>query len=133
MTQNPSGHIQPQDPCWSHKELEVFKSLGVPKERRERTYLAAYLSYWLCIFALPETGEKLIHSSTFEAAGLMAFGTIFSLAVHVLATFTMALMGLLQLRSPPIHGSFFPDTISMDVSPIISRLTMSYYLPLRAL
>lgn len=47
-TQNPSGQIHPQDLCWSHAELDIFRRLGVPKEKRESTYLAAYLS---CCYA----------------------------------------------------------------------------------
>lgn len=107
-TQNPSGRIQPQDPCWSREELEVFKSLGVPKERRESTYLAAYLSCWLCVFALPETGEKIIRPGTFEAASLMASGTTFSLAIPVLASIYHGLNGLTMAAKPSHSRSFFP-------------------------
>ena len=40
---NPSGQIQTQEVCWSRDELSVFKSPRVPKEKRERTYLATFL------------------------------------------------------------------------------------------
>ena len=106
--QNSSGQIQPQDPCWSRDELEVFKSLGVPKEMRECTYLEAYLSCWLCAFVLPEIGEKLIHPGTFEATSLMASGTIFSLAVSVLASIYHGLNGLTTAAKPSHSRSFFP-------------------------
>jgi len=106
-TQNASDQIQPQDPCWSHDELEVFKNLGVPKDRRESTYLAAYLSCWLCVFALPKTGEKFIHLDTFEADSLMASSTIFSLVVPVLASIYHGLNGITTVVMPYHSRSFF--------------------------
>jgi len=44
-TPNPSGQIETQKIYWSKDELSVFKSLGVFEEKRESTYLAAFLSY----------------------------------------------------------------------------------------
>jgi len=93
---NPSGPIQSCEVYWSQDELDVFRGLGVPKEKRESTYLAAYLSCWLCVFALPETKDWLIHPETFETASLMASGCKFSLAlaVPVLASLYHGLNGI---------------------------------------
>ena len=56
-TENPSGQIQSCEVCWTQEELDIFRGLGVLNEKRESTYLAAFLSCWLCDFALPETGD----------------------------------------------------------------------------
>jgi len=40
-THNLSGHIQAHEIYWNQDEMDVFKGLGVPKEKRESTYLAA--------------------------------------------------------------------------------------------
>ena len=87
--------------------MDVFRSLGVPKEKRESTYLAAFLSCWLCAFVLPETGEKFIHPRTCEVTSLMASGTTFSLAIHVLANIYRGLNGITKTAKPSHSRSFF--------------------------
>ena len=106
---NPSGPIQSCEVYWSQDELDVFRGLGVPKEKRESTYLAAYLSCWLCVFALPETKDWLIHPETFETASLMASGCKFSLAlaVPVLASLYHGLNGIAYAVKPSYSRSFF--------------------------
>lgn len=107
-TQNHSGQNQSQELCWSRDKLDVFKSLGVPKDTRESTYLAAFLSCWLCAFVLPETGEKFIRSGTFKVASLMAFATAFSLTILVLASIYRNLNGITKAAKPSHLRSFFP-------------------------
>jgi len=80
--------------------LEVFRSLGVPKEKRKSTYLVAFLSCRLCIFVLPKTEEKFIHPGTFEVANMMASGTTFSLAIPVLATIYHGLNRITKAAKP---------------------------------
>ena len=69
---------------WNQEESVVFDALEVPDDRRGNTYLAAFLSCWLCTFALPEAEKGFIRPSTFEVASNMAAGCTFSLAVPVL-------------------------------------------------
>jgi len=102
--QNLSGQIQPHD----RDELEVFRRLGVPKEKRESTYLAAFLSCWLCVFVLPEIGEKFIRPSTFEVASMMVSGTTFSMAVPMLASIYHGLNGITKAVKPSHSWSFLP-------------------------
>ena len=43
----------------------------IPDNRGGITYLAAFLSYWLCNFALPEDEKGFICPGTFEVASNM--------------------------------------------------------------
>ena len=89
--------------------MEVFSSLGVPKKKRESTYLPAFLSSWLCAFVVPKTGEKFIPPRTFEVASMMTSGTTFSLAVPVLAGIYRGLNGITKAEKPFHSRSFFPS------------------------
>ena len=50
---------------WTQEESTVFDAIKVPNDRRENTYLAAFLSCWLCAFALPEDEKRFISAGTF--------------------------------------------------------------------
>ena len=83
-------------------------SLEAPKEKRESTYLVAFLSCWLHVFALLETGERFIHPGTFETAHLMASGSTFSLAIPVLGSIYCGLNEITNALKPSCSQSFFP-------------------------
>jgi len=51
---------------WTEEESAAFDALDVPDDRRGSTYLAAFLSCWLCTFALPEDERGLIRPGTFK-------------------------------------------------------------------
>ena len=106
-THNPSGQILPYEICWSQNELDAFKGLGVLKEKRDNTYLVAYLSCWLCVFILLKTGHRRIRLETFETASLMALDYTFSLAVPVLASLYRGLNGISYVAKPFYSRSFF--------------------------
>ena len=57
---------------------------------------------------LPETGEKLIRPCTFEVASLIVSGTIFSLAVPMLASIYHGLNAITMAAKPSHSWSFFP-------------------------
>uniref|UniRef100_A0A9I9E0H5 Aminotransferase-like plant mobile domain-containing protein n=1 Tax=Cucumis melo TaxID=3656 RepID=A0A9I9E0H5_CUCME len=82
-TQNPDGSkIQAHE--WSSRESMLFAELGIKDDLKDETYLAAFLSCWLCLFIFPQKGSFL-RPGVFRAASLMAACTIYSLAVPVLA------------------------------------------------
>ncbi|KAA0057699.1 hypothetical protein E5676_scaffold970G00390 [Cucumis melo var. makuwa] len=82
-TQNPDGSkIQAHE--WSSKESMLFAELGIMDDLKDETYLAAFLSYWLCLFVFSHKGSFL-RPGVFRAASLMAAGTIYNLAIPVLA------------------------------------------------
>ncbi|KAA0034815.1 hypothetical protein E6C27_scaffold213G00490 [Cucumis melo var. makuwa] len=82
-TQNPDGSkIQARE--WSSRESMLFAELGIKDDLKDETYLAAFLSCWLCLFVFPQKGSFL-RLGVFRVASLMAVGTIYSLAVPVLA------------------------------------------------
>ncbi|KAL2904835.1 Beta-glucosidase 22 [Bienertia sinuspersici] len=86
-THNPHKVLKDRPNTWTHGESTLFDSLGIFGEnRRQTTYVAVFLSFWLCAFVLPENDERLIRPSTFEIATLMARGQTFSLAILVLAS-----------------------------------------------
>ena len=82
-TQNPDGSkIQARE--WSSRENMLFVELGIRDDLKDETYLAAFLFFWLFLFIFPQKGSFL-RPGVFRAASLMAAGTIYSLAVPVLA------------------------------------------------
>ncbi|KAA0050333.1 hypothetical protein E6C27_scaffold88G00590 [Cucumis melo var. makuwa] len=98
-TQNPDGSkIQAHE--WSSRESMLFAELGVRDDLKDETYLAAFLSYWLFLFVFPHKGSFL-RPEVFRVASLMATGTIYSLAVPVLANIYHGL-GLITKASNPI-------------------------------
>ena len=82
-THNPDG-IPIRRPDWSKAELKVFLDLSVTDDHRDKTYLAAFLSCWLCVFVFPDK-QLSLRPEVFKVASLMAEGYTFSLAVPVLA------------------------------------------------
>ena len=56
----------------TQEESVVFDALEVPGDTRGRTYLAAFLSCWLCTFALLDDEKGFIRPGTFEVASNMA-------------------------------------------------------------
>uniref|UniRef100_A0A9I9EI20 Aminotransferase-like plant mobile domain-containing protein n=1 Tax=Cucumis melo TaxID=3656 RepID=A0A9I9EI20_CUCME len=98
-TQNPDGSkIQARE--WSSRESMLFAELGIRDDLKDETYLAAFLSCWLCLFVFPQKGSFL-RLGVFRVASLMAAGTIYSLAVPVLANIYHGL-GLITKASNPI-------------------------------
>ncbi|KAL2934874.1 Plectin [Bienertia sinuspersici] len=108
-THNPSGKLTDPPSEWSTKELHLFNSLGIEAEgKRETTYVAAFLSCWLCVFVLPENEDRLIRPGTFEVAVLMARGETFSLAIPVLASIYRGLNVISRSPNPSYSGAYFP-------------------------
>jgi len=85
---------------WTKEESAVFDTLEVLDDRRGSTYLAAFLSCWLCTFALPEDEKGFIRPGTIEAASKMATGCTFSLTVPVLASIYRGLSGIFSATKP---------------------------------
>jgi len=108
----------------TREESAVFNALEIPIDKRESTYLAAFLSCWLCIFALPEDEKGFIHPGTFEVASNMAIGCTYSLAVLVLASIYRGLDGILVRENPQILCHSFLFIIYMAGSHVTSAPTM---------
>uniref|UniRef100_A0A9I9E6I7 Aminotransferase-like plant mobile domain-containing protein n=1 Tax=Cucumis melo TaxID=3656 RepID=A0A9I9E6I7_CUCME len=62
----------------------LFAELAIRDDLKDETYLAAFLSCWLCFFVFPQK-RSFLHPGVFRVASLMAACTIYSLAVPVLA------------------------------------------------
>jgi len=84
-THNPSG-VLPDTTGWSRVEERMFSGLGVKVDKRDETYLATFLSCWLCAFILPNKKGEFIRPGTFKMASFMASGREISLAIPVLAS-----------------------------------------------
>ncbi|KAL2894557.1 Serine/threonine-protein phosphatase 7 long form-like protein [Bienertia sinuspersici] len=108
-THNPDGVLKDRPTTWTRGESALFDSLGIfGKSRRQTTYVAAFLSCWLCAFVLPENNERLIRPSTFEMATLMAWGQTFSLTIPFLASIYRGLNVILRSSKPAYSGASFP-------------------------
>ncbi|KAH0644634.1 hypothetical protein KY284_032518 [Solanum tuberosum] len=84
-THNPSGGL-PDTTGWSCVEERMFSGLGVKVDKRNETYLAAFLSCWLCDFFLPNKEGDFIRLGTFKMASFMASGRKINLAIPILAS-----------------------------------------------
>ena len=93
-TYNPFGVI---DKTSLHsKEWNMpFSTLHIEVDAQGETYLAAFLSYWLCNFMLLEKEVILIHLSTFKVASLIVTNQHFCLTVPVLANIYQGLRKIL--------------------------------------
>jgi len=109
---------------WTQEESTVFDALEVPDDRRGNTYLAAFLSCWLCTFDLPEDEKGFIRLGTFEVASKMAVGCTFSLTVPVLASIYQGLNGIFRATKPSSSYHSFLLIICMVGLPATSTPTM---------
>ncbi|KAL3528065.1 hypothetical protein ACH5RR_012721 [Cinchona calisaya] len=83
---SPSGVI---DNNWTIKTKDTakpFLDMGVDETLRDETYLAAFLSCWICKFLLPRHKIDHICLNVFNVASLMAHGQKFSLVVPILSS-----------------------------------------------
>ncbi|MCD7458625.1 hypothetical protein HAX54_038749 [Datura stramonium] len=90
FTHNPTGAI-PETSQWSRDEEGVFSKLGVRPAKKEETYLAEFLSCWLCAFVLPSEEGDFIQPKTFKMTTMMATKQKISLAVPVLESISSGL------------------------------------------
>nr|GMD17732.1 uncharacterized protein LOC105964676 [Ipomoea batatas] len=105
-TQNPNGKI-PAFKDWTKATRTPFVELGIPPKLQEETHLAAYLSYWLCVFVLPIKATRLIRYTTFKMASLMARGQTLNLAILVLASIYNGLNAISNSTKPMQADSRF--------------------------
>ncbi|KAG5541834.1 hypothetical protein RHGRI_021618 [Rhododendron griersonianum] len=82
--------------------------MGVEKDVKEETNLDALLSYWLCVFMLPNKQVDQIRPGVFKVASMMAQGKRFSLAVPVLASIYHGLREITSSPNPSKCGTAFP-------------------------
>ncbi|KAL2893825.1 DNA damage-binding protein 2 [Bienertia sinuspersici] len=92
---------------WSNKH-EALTLLNVPEEHRQQTYLAAFLSCWLCAFVFPLKDLGCIRPSVFKPASQLASGQRISLAISVLASIYRGLNEISHSLTPGRSCSNFP-------------------------
>ena len=119
-TSCPSGMIAPRTGR-TKRENDPFVTLNIPEAQIEETYLAAFISCWLCSFVLPTEAVCLIRPAVFVAASKLARGECLNLAIPALASIYRGLHRISMARSLnklevifPIHyvygwlGTYFP-------------------------
>ncbi|KAJ8430787.1 hypothetical protein Cgig2_023281 [Carnegiea gigantea] len=92
---------------WSDYQA-IFDELGVATGQRTETFLAAFLSCWLCTFILPVRDAGCIRPGTFSIASLMASGVGYCLPTAVLASIYKGLNELSRSSHPGRGGGHFP-------------------------
>ena len=107
-THNPSGDIQPTALQWTQEEFIVFDALEISIDRRENTYLAAFLSCWLCLFALPVRDAGCIRPGTFSVASSMEGGQAYCLSSAILASIYRGLGEICRSAHPGRKGGHIP-------------------------
>ncbi|XP_056684069.1 uncharacterized protein [Spinacia oleracea] len=93
---------------WSHKMYEAFRILRIPEAHHRQTYLAAFLSCWLCAFVLPVSDLGCIRPGSFKPASFLASGKETSLAIPVLASIYHGLSKISNSPTPSKHRESFP-------------------------
>jgi len=100
----PSGSLKISPPLpVAHETLTI---LEVKDNLREETYLATFLSCWLCVFALPN--KDGIHPSTFKISSLMVKRRIISLTIPLLTAIYQGLKVISLSSVPGKDKSYFP-------------------------
>jgi len=79
-----------------------------PQREEQSTYLAAFLSFWLCVFAFLHTSDRIIHPETFETISLIASSCTFSLVVPILASIYHGSNGITNVMNPSHLQWVFP-------------------------
>ncbi|KAJ8425658.1 hypothetical protein Cgig2_015326 [Carnegiea gigantea] len=92
---------------WSDYQA-IFDELGVATGQRTETFLAAFLSCWLCTFILPVRDAGCIRPGTFSIASLMASGVGYCLPTAVLASIYKGINELSRSSHPGRGGGHFP-------------------------
>ncbi|KAL0291563.1 UNVERIFIED_CONTAM: hypothetical protein Sradi_7022400 [Sesamum radiatum] len=78
LSRNPSGDVDASNLPRAKDRDEPFTILQIPEDIRDETYVAAFLSCWLCNFVLPHNKVGKVRASTFKVASRMAHGECFS-------------------------------------------------------
>ncbi|KAH9603721.1 hypothetical protein KSS87_007077 [Heliosperma pusillum] len=92
---------------WDDSVHSVFQTLDIPETDRRQTYLAAFLSCWLCAFVLPVRDLGYIRVTVFKVASLLASGQTISLAIPVLASIYRGLNDISTSVSPGRNSAHF--------------------------
>ncbi|PIN26510.1 hypothetical protein CDL12_00733 [Handroanthus impetiginosus] len=86
LLRNPCGNVNISLLSRTEEHEEPFKTLEIEEGVKEETYLAAFLSCWLCHFVLPHRRVNRIRATVFKVASMMARGDTFALAVPILVS-----------------------------------------------
>ena len=86
----------------------IFDELGVAIGQRTETFLAAFLSCWLCTFVLPIRDAGCAHPSTFSVASFMASGVGYCLPTTILVSIYKGLNEISRSSHPGRGGGYFP-------------------------
>ncbi|KAH9621205.1 hypothetical protein KSS87_012216 [Heliosperma pusillum] len=92
---------------WDDSVHSVFQTLDISETDRRQTYLAAFLSCWLCAFVLPVRDLGYIRVTVFKVASLLASGQTISLAIPALASIYRGLNDISTLVSPGRNPAHF--------------------------
>ncbi|KAJ8443252.1 hypothetical protein Cgig2_010147 [Carnegiea gigantea] len=86
----------------------IFDELGVAIGQRTETFLAAFLSCWLCIFILPVRDAGCIRPGTFSVASFMASGVGYGLPTAILTNIYKGLNKTSRSSHPGRGEGYFP-------------------------
>ncbi|GAA0166307.1 hypothetical protein LIER_40165 [Lithospermum erythrorhizon] len=113
-TKTAPGPVCPREPttshyrAWESRDKYPFDVLEVDAGLEEEVYCAAFLSCWLCTFVFPAEPLGLIRASVFKMAGVMAKGSVVSLAPPVLACIYRGLSQISVSDTPSASQACFP-------------------------
>ncbi|KAL2906432.1 Serine/threonine-protein phosphatase 7 long form-like protein [Bienertia sinuspersici] len=93
---------------WNDFVHEAFVILDIPEEHRMDTYLAGFLTCWLCAFVLPLKDLGCIRPSVFKPASLLVSGKRISLFISVLTCIYKGLGELSSSFTPRKQVEHFP-------------------------
>ncbi|XP_055824546.1 uncharacterized protein LOC129893076 [Solanum dulcamara] len=104
---NPNGVIG-ESVNWSSAEEALFHKLEVKSHNKNETYLAAFLSCWLCVFVILTKEVGFIRPGVFRIACHLACGQRVSLVVPVLASIYKGLNTISRCSRLDLVQTYFP-------------------------
>ncbi|GAA0186437.1 hypothetical protein LIER_33725 [Lithospermum erythrorhizon] len=107
QTDNPTRELPRASPFTS-KDGDTFASLRTPIHFAEETYLATFLSCWLCLFVLPSKSPGTIRPSVFKMVYFMTKGNEVRLAIPILLNIYGGLNIIAKSKTPSDVKANFP-------------------------
>ncbi|KAL0298438.1 UNVERIFIED_CONTAM: hypothetical protein Sradi_6503600 [Sesamum radiatum] len=86
LSRNPSRDVDASNLPRGKDHVEPITILQILVDIRDETYVAAFLSYWLCSFVLPYIKAGKVRALSFKVASRMGHAECFSLVVPILTS-----------------------------------------------
>ena len=99
--------------CRWNESHAIFNELGVPIGEHTKTFLAAFVSCWLCLFVITVRDAACIHPGTISVASSMEDGQAYCLSSAMLRAFVEVWLKFVSPRIQEDKEGIFQGTSFM--------------------